>query len=110
MATPIMAWILLAAAGLVEIVMAIALKQAEGWSRIGPSVLGVGAALASIFMLTYALRSLPVGTAYAIWTGIGAIGVTLIGIFFFQESAAPGRLLCLFLVFGGMIGLHLLDG
>lgn len=104
-----MACILLGAAGMVEIVMAIALKHADGWTRLGPSVLGIGAALASIFLLTSALKTLPVGTAYAIWTGIGAIGVSLIGIFFLDESAAPGRLACLVLVFGGIIGLHLLE-
>ena len=105
-----MAWILLFAAGLVEIVMAIALKQSAGWTRFWPGAIGIGAALASIFLLTAALRTLPVGTAYAIWTGIGAIGVTVIGIVAFQESASAMRLLCIALIFVGIIGLRIFEG
>ncbi|RIX79847.1 DMT family transporter [Acidovorax cavernicola] len=102
-----MAWLLLLAAGLVEIVMALALKAAAGWERPGAVALGLGAALVSIVLLTAAMKTLPVGTAYAIWTGIGAIGVTLIGIVFFQESAAPLRLMCIALIFLGIAGLKL---
>lgn len=102
-----MAWLLLLAAGLVEIVMALALKAAAGWERPAAGALGLGAALASIVLLTAAMKTLPVGTTYAIWTGIGAIGVTLIGIFFFQESAAPLRLVCIGLIFLGIVGLKL---
>ena len=104
-----MAWVVLGAAGVVEIAMALALKQAEGWTKLWPSVLGVAAALGSIFLLTHAVRSLPVGTAYAVWTGIGAIGVTLAGIVFFDESSSPARLLCIGAIFAGIAGLHLLD-
>lgn len=104
------AWILLVAAGLVEIAMAIALKQADGWTRLWPSVLGIAAALGSIFLLTYAVKGLPIATAYAVWTGIGAIGVTLAGIVFFDESTGPLRMLCIGVIFSGIIGLHLLDG
>ncbi len=68
------------AAGIVEIVMAAALKSADGWTKPGPSVLGIASALASIFLLTHAIRHLPTGTAYAVWTGIGAIGVAVYGI------------------------------
>lgn len=105
-----MAWIALIAAGLFEIAMAIALKYAEGWTRFWPSVLGVAAALTSVLLLTLAVRHLPVTTAYAIWTGIGAVGVSLVGIAAFGESAHPLRLLCLAFIFGGMIALHLLEG
>lgn len=105
-----MAWLILIAAGLVEIAMAISLKYAAGWTRLWPSVFGLAAALASVFLLTFSVKSLPVTTAYAIWTGIGAIGVSLIGIAAFGESAHPLLLLCLSFVFGGMIALHLLDG
>jgi quaternary ammonium compound-resistance protein SugE len=105
-----MAWLILIAAGAVEIVMAISLKYAAGWTRLWPSVFGLFAALASVFLLTFAVRSLPVTTAYAIWTGIGALGVSLIGITILGESAHPLRLLCLSLIFGGMIALHALDG
>jgi quaternary ammonium compound-resistance protein SugE len=105
-----MAWIALIAAGLFEIAMAISLKYAEGWTRLWPSVLGVTAALTSVALLTVAVKSLPMTTAYAIWTGIGAVGVSLIGIAAFGESADPLRLLCLSFIFGGMIALHLLEG
>ena len=105
-----MAWVLLIAAGAVEIVMAMALKSADGWTRLGPSVLGLGAALASVVLLTFAVKQLPVTTAYAVWTGLGAVGVSLIGILLFNESAHPLRLACIAVIFVGMIGLHLLDG
>src|SRR5690606_29965567 len=75
-----MAWFMLVAAGVVEIAMAISLKFAAGWTRLWPSVGGLAAALASVALLTFAVKSLPVTTAYAIWTGIGAVGVTLVGI------------------------------
>ncbi len=104
-----MAWLILGAAGLVEIGMALALKEAAGWTKLWPSVLGIAAALGSIFLLTYAVKSLPVGTAYAVWTGIGAIGVTVAGIVFFGESSSPGRLLCIAAIFAGIVGLHLLE-
>lgn len=105
-----MAWLLLIAAGVIEIVMAMALKSAEGWTRLGPSILGLGAALASVVLLTFAIKQLPVSIAYAVWTGFGAVGVSLIGILIFGESAHPARLACIAAIFAGMIGLHLLDG
>lgn len=105
-----MAWFMLVAAGVVEIAMAISLKFAAGWTRLWPSVGGLAAALASVALLTFAVKSLPVTTAYAIWTGIGAVGVTLVGILAFDESAHPLRLLCLGFIFGGMIALHALEG
>lgn len=101
------AWALLLAAGLVEIVMAISLKYTEGWTRLWPGVLGVAAGLASIALLASALKTLPVGTAYAIWTGIGAIGVTLIDIVAFGESISPARLICIALIFAGIAGLKM---
>ncbi|HEX7115296.1 MAG TPA: multidrug efflux SMR transporter [Steroidobacter sp.] len=105
-----MAWLVLVAAGIVEIAMAISLKYADGWTRLWPSIVGLAAALASVVLLTFAMKSLPVTTAYAVWTGIGAVGVSLIGIVVFGESAHPLRLLCLSLIFGGMIALHTLEG
>jgi quaternary ammonium compound-resistance protein SugE len=104
-----MAWLLLFAAGIAEIVMAMSLKAAEGWTRLGPSMLGLSAALASVVLLTFAVTRLPVTTAYAVWTGFGAIGVSLIGIVLYGESAHPLRLACLAAVFAGMIGLHLIE-
>ncbi|NLD69663.1 MAG: multidrug efflux SMR transporter [Limnobacter sp.] len=104
-----MAWLLLVAAGIVEIVMAAALKSADGWTRPGPSALGIAAALASIFLLTHAIRHLPTGTAYAVWTGIGAIGVALYGIVANGDAATPARLLCIGLVLAGIAGLRFIE-
>lgn len=105
-----MAWLYLLTASIVEIAMALLLKSSEGWTRLWPSVLGVAAAGASIFFLTHAVKTLPVGTAYAIWTGIGSVGVTLIGIVWMGESASLMRVTCVALVVTGMVGLRLLDG
>ena len=104
-----MAWLILLLAGAVEIVMASALKAADGWSRPLPSAIGIGAALASIFLLTHAMKALPAGTAYAVWTGIGAVGVTLMGMVVHGDSASPVRLLCVGLVVAGVIGLKLVS-
>ena len=104
-----MAWLLLLAAGAVEIVMAIALKYAEGWTRPVPSAVGIAAALVSIFLLTLAVRHLPAGTAYVIWTGIGAIGTALAGIALFGESASPMRLACIAVIVIGVMGLKFTD-
>ncbi|MBS0453135.1 MAG: QacE family quaternary ammonium compound efflux SMR transporter [Proteobacteria bacterium] len=104
-----MAWLILLVAGAVEIVMAAALKAADGWSRPVPAVIGILAALASIFLLTHAMKSLPAGTAYAVWTGIGAVGVTLVGMVVHGDSASPLRLLCVGLVVAGVIGLRLVE-
>jgi quaternary ammonium compound-resistance protein SugE len=102
-----MAWALLVAAGVAEVAMALALKHSLGWSRLGYGALGIAAALASIGMLTLAMRELPVGTAYAVFTGLGAVGVAAVGIFFYQESASLLRLACIGLVVSGVVGLKL---
>ena len=104
-----MAWLILLAAGLVEIVMAVALKAADGWSRPLPGAIGVLAALASIFLLTHAMKALPAGTAYAVWTGIGAVGVALLGMLVYGDSASPARLVCMGLVIAGVVGLRLVE-
>ncbi|UXY16351.1 multidrug efflux SMR transporter [Chitiniphilus purpureus] len=104
-----MAWAYLLAASVLEIAMAAALKAAQGWTRPVPSLLGVVAALASIFLLTHALKALPTGTAYALWTGIGALGVAVLGIVAHGDSASPSRLLCMGLVLAGVAGLRLLE-
>ncbi|GIL39334.1 quaternary ammonium compound efflux SMR transporter SugE [Roseiterribacter gracilis] len=103
------AWLMLTAAGLLEIVWAIALKHTGGWTRLVPSAIGIASALASFLLLAAALKSLPVGTAYAVWVGIGALGVAIVGIVALGESAAPLRILCLTLIVGGVIGLKLLE-
>jgi quaternary ammonium compound-resistance protein SugE len=104
-----MAWVQLVLAGLFEIVWAVALKQAGGFTRLWPSVLAVVSAFVSFALLSAALQSLPVGTAYAVWVGIGAVGVASVGILALGESAAPARILCLVLVLGGTVGLHLME-
>jgi quaternary ammonium compound-resistance protein SugE len=103
------AWAMLVGAGLLEIVWAIALKQAEGFTRFWPSAIGIVAAIASFVLLAAALRSLPVGTAYAVWVGLGALGVALAGIVALGESAAPARLAFLFLILIGVVGLRLIE-
>lgn len=104
------AWVLLLAAGLLEIVWATALKHAEGFTRLWPSVLAVTTAGASFLLLAAALRSLPVGTAYAVWVGIGALGVALAGILALGEPATPTRLGFLALIVIGVAGLKLIEG
>lgn len=104
-----MAWLILVAASAVEIVMALALKYADGWTRFWPSVIGIAAALGSVFLLTLAMKQLPAGTAYAIWTGIGSVGITVLGVMLFGDSPSAARLLCIALIVGGVAGLKLLE-
>ena len=97
------AWLLLVAAGLLEIVWAVALKRADGLTRLWPGVVGVTAMVTSVGLLTLALRVLPVGTAYAVWVGIGALGVAIAGILVFGEAASAPRLICLALILSGVL-------
>lgn len=102
-----MPWFHLIIAGLLEVAWAVGLKQTDGWSRLWPSVITVALMIASFFFLSLALRSLPLGTAYAIWTGIGAVGTALIGILIFDEPRTVARLVCILLIISGVIGLKL---
>jgi|UniRef100_UPI003784DF14 quaternary ammonium compound-resistance protein SugE len=102
-----MPWLHLIIAGLLEVAWAIGLKQTEGWTRLWPSVITALLMIASFFFLSLALRSLPLGTAYAIWTGIGAVGTALIGIFVFGEPRTAARLVCIVLIVAGIVGLKL---
>jgi quaternary ammonium compound-resistance protein SugE len=95
---------------IVEVAWAIGLKQTEGWTRLWPSVITALLMIASFFFLSLALRSLPLGTAYAIWTGIGAVGTALIGIFVFGEPRTAARLVCIVLIVAGIVGLKLTSG
>lgn len=100
-----MAWLYLSLAGVFEIVWAIGLKYTDGFTRLWPSV-GTGTAmLVSLLLLAQAYKSIPIGTAYAVWTGIGAAGTAALGIVLFGESRDPIRLLCLVLVVAGIVGL-----
>lgn len=102
-----MAWLLLGVAGILEIVFALSLKASEGFTRPVPGLLTVAAGLSSVFLLSLALRTLPVGSGYAVWTGIGAAGTAILGIVIMGDSATPQRLLCIGLILAGVIGLKL---
>ena len=104
-----MAWVYLLTAGLFECVWAIGLKYTEGFSKPIPSVITLVAMAISFALLANAMRTIPVGTAYAIWTGIGAVGVALIGMFFLGESKDVLRMLCLLLIVCGIVGLKLVS-
>jgi quaternary ammonium compound-resistance protein SugE len=100
-----MAWIYLIIAGLLEIAWAIGLKHTDGFSRLWPSVLTILTMIASFALLAQALRTIPVGTGYAVWTGIGAAGTAIIGMIWLGESRDVLRLVCLVLIVSGVIGL-----
>lgn len=102
-----MNWIVLIAAGGVEILMALSLKESHGFSRFGPSALFVFFAVLSFGMLSYSLKTLPVGTAYAVWTGIGAAGTAILGIVFLGEPRDAVRLVSIVLIISGVVGLRL---
>lgn len=104
-----MAWVLLFAASVVEILMALALKYAEGWTRFWPSLGGVVAALGSVFLLTLAMRHLPAGTAYAIWTGIGSVGITVLGMILFGDAPSLQRLVYISMIIIAVTGLRLME-
>lgn len=101
-----MPWLILFFAGLFEVVWAIGLKFSAGFSKLVPSVVVVVAMAASIYLLALALRTIPVGTGYAVWTGIGAVGVALIGMIWLGESRDILRILCILLIVTGVIGLR----
>lgn len=100
-----MAWVVLVIAGLFEVGWAIGLKYTEGFTRLWPSVGTVAAMVISVLLLGWAMRSLPVGTAYAVWTGIGAVGTVVLGIVLFHEPATVARLACVGLILAGIVGL-----
>jgi quaternary ammonium compound-resistance protein SugE len=98
-----MAWIALFFAGLLEIVWAFAMKQSHGFTRLVPSLITLGAMIASFGLLSLAMRSLPLGTAYMIWTGIGALGAFAVGVAFMGEAISPARLAAAALILSGLV-------
>lgn len=104
-----MVWVLLVVAGLFEIGWAVGLKYTEGFTRLRPTVGTVAAMALSFGMLAQVLKVLPIGTAYAIWTGIGAIGTAIVGIVLLGESASPARLACIGMIALGIVGLKLVS-
>ena len=104
-----MSWVYLFIAGLLEIVWAIGLKYTEGFTKLTPTIVTIVAIVASGWFLALALRTIPVGTGYAVWTGIGAVGTAILGIVLFAEPATAARLLSIGLIIAGIIGLKLVS-
>lgn len=104
-----MAWTLLGIAGIFEIAFAFGMKSSEGFTLLIPALFTVVTGLSSLFLLSFALRTLPVGTAYAVWTGIGAAGTAILGMVLLGDSTAPLRIMCIVLILAGVIGLKLVS-
>jgi len=104
-----MAWVWLTVAGMLEVVWAVGLKYTEGFTRIGPSVITAAAMVASVYCLSLALRSIPIGTGYAVWTGIGAVGVAIFGMVMLGEPANALRVGSILLIVAGIAGLKLVS-
>jgi quaternary ammonium compound-resistance protein SugE len=104
-----MAWLLLFIAGLLEIGWAVGLKYTEGFTRLVPSILTLTSMTASVGMLALALKTLPMGTAYAVWTGIGAVGTAILGIILFGDPSTLPRIACIGLIVAGIVGLKLVS-
>jgi quaternary ammonium compound-resistance protein SugE len=104
-----MAWAVLLLAGLCEIAWAIGLKYTDGFTRVVPSVWTLAAMVASVILLAWSLKTLPVGTAYAVWTGIGAVGTAVLGMLLFDESREVARLVSIGLIVAGILGLKLVS-
>lgn len=102
-----MAWVYLIAAGLFECGWAIGLKYTEGFTRLWPSLATLAAMAISFWLLSIAMKTIPVGTAYAVWTGIGAVGVAILGMVLFQEPKEVARIFCLILIVAGIVGLKI---
>lgn len=102
-----MNWIYLVVAGLLEIAWAVGLKYTEGWSKLTPSLITGALMVASFYFLSLAIKELPIGTAYAIWTGIGTVGAAILGMVLFDEPRDILRILCILLIVGGIAGLKL---
>lgn len=105
-----MSWLILFCAGLLETVWATGLKYTHGFSRLWPTAGTLAAMIVSVWLLSVAMKSLPMGTAYAIWTGIGAVGAVILGIVLFGEPATFARLFCVGLIVAGLVGLKLVSG
>ncbi|HEY4366142.1 MAG TPA: multidrug efflux SMR transporter [Steroidobacteraceae bacterium] len=105
-----MAWALLSIAGILEIAFAFAMKSSAGFTRLIPALFTVASGLSSVVLLSLSLRTLPMGTGYAVWTGIGAAGTAIVGMVVMGDSAAPMRIFCIVLILAGVIGLKLVSG
>lgn len=102
-----MAWVYLVIAGLLEVGWAVGLKYTEGWTRFYPSLLTAATMIASFYFLSLSLKTLPIGTAYAVWTGIGTVGAAILGILIFGETREVSKVVCVLLIVAGIVGLKL---
>lgn len=105
-----MSWVLLGIAGVLEIAFAFGMKWSAGFTRLVPGIFAAATGLSSVFLLSLSLRTLPVGTAYAVWTGIGAAGTAILGMVAMGDSTSPARIVCIILILCGVIGLKLVSG
>ena len=105
-----MAWVYLFIAGILEIAWAIGMKQSQGWTKLWPSVWTIATMIVSFWLLSVAMKHLPAGTAYAVWTGIGATGTAVLGMLIFKEPATAARIGCIALIVAGVIGLKVVAG
>jgi quaternary ammonium compound-resistance protein SugE len=103
-----MSWFILFIAGLFEVIWAVGIKYTDGWTRLWPAVFTVSAMIASFYLLSVALKNIPMGTAYAAWTGIGIIGTVIYGIIFLKEPTDIYRIICMLLIICGIVGLRIL--
>ena len=104
-----MAWIILFVAGLLEVAWAIGLKYTDGFTKLWPSVGTLGTMALSFFLLSQALKTIPVGTGYVVWTGIGAVGTVILGMAFLGEPRDVGRIFCLLVIIAGIVGLKVVS-
>lgn len=102
-----MPWVILVIAGLFEVAWSVGMKKSDGFTKLGPSIFTLITLALSMFLLGWAMKTLPLGTAYTIWTGVGAIGAVILGIVMFGESASPLRIACIALILVGIVGLKL---
>ena len=102
-----MAWIYLLVAGIIEVVWAVGMKYSEGWTKLYPSIITIVTMIIGLYFLSLAVKSLPLGTAYAVWTGIGTIGTVIFGLIFFKEPIDLIKAVCILLIVTGIVGLRL---
>jgi quaternary ammonium compound-resistance protein SugE len=103
------AWLLIVASGLLEIAFSVSMKLSDGYTKLVPSIISIGTAILSVWLMSLTLKVIPVGTAYAVWAGIGAAGTAVVGMLLFQEPAVIARIGCIGLVVAGIVGLQLLS-
>lgn len=103
------AWALIIVSGLLEVVFALAIHASHGFTRLGPAVGAIVSGGLSVYLMSLTLKFIPIGTAYAVWGGVGAVGTVLVGLVFLQEPASVARLACIALIVAGIAGLHLLE-